>query len=164
METFAVFLIAVFVHEAGHILTARILGIPVLAFRPTGSGAVMTFDFTGTTYLREALVHLAGSVFGLLTAVLARGLLGARANLFLGITAVLSFVNLLPIAGLDGGGVLRCVLSCLFQPERTEKICRIVSLSALLLLWTAVLRAEMRTAANFSLLFFVIGLMLANCS
>jgi len=164
VENFTVFLIAAFVHEAGHFLTARILGIPVLAFRPTGSGAVMTFDFSGTTYLREAMVHLAGALFGMLTAVLARWILGARANFCLGITAVLSLVNLLPIAGMDGGGVLRCVLSCLFQLERTEKICRIVSLSALLLLWTAVLWAEMRTAANFSLLFFVIGLMLANCS
>lgn len=153
-------LLAMFVHEAGHILTARIFGIPCMAFRPNFLGAVMTFDFSRTTYLREAMVHLSGAVFGMASAVLARVMLGERADYYLGVTAVLSCVNLLPVAGMDGGAVLRCVLSQFLLPDTVDRAVRAVSVCTVVLLWTAVLWVELRVTANFGLILFVIGLMI----
>lgn len=153
-------LLAMAIHEAGHILTARMLGISCRRFRTSWFGTVLTFDFSHTTYLREAAVHLSGALFGMASAVLARILLGGRADFYLGASVVLSCVNLLPITGLDGGGVLQCVLSQFFLPDTVDRAARAVSFCAMLLLWTAVLWIELRVTPNFSLLLFTLALML----
>lgn len=154
------FLLSAAVHEAGHILTAKIFGIPMRFFRFCQNGAVMSFDFSHTTYLREAAVHLGGSLFAMTGAVLSVFLLGERAHFFLGISVVLSAVNLMPIRGTDGGACLKALLLTAFLPDTAEKISGIVSWCMWSVLWGAVLWIEMRVRANLTLLLFIIGFLL----
>ena len=152
-------IIAVLIHEGGHIVASRIAGVPLISLTLKPVGVSMKFDFSRVEYLREAAVHLGGPIAGALTAVLALLLFQEKSITFCGISAVLSVVNLLPISGFDGGGVLSCVLSAIFLPDTAEKISRTVSYIFLLLLWAAVLWIELRVGANLSLLLFVLYFM-----
>ena len=100
---------ALVIHELGHLLAAKILGIPLVRFRLNPMGGVMTFDFSRSAYEREAAVHFSGPAAGLISGVIGWRIL--QDPFFTGISVVLACVNLLPIRGLDGGGILRCVLS-----------------------------------------------------
>ena len=90
-------LAAVLFHEAGHLLTARILGIPFRMIQPNGIGAVMTFDFSRTTYLREAAVHVSGSLAGAASALFMYAFFEERVIGFFGISVLLAGINLLPV-------------------------------------------------------------------
>lgn len=139
----------------GHLAAARLVGVPLVSFSVKPIGAALKFDFTGVSYAREAAVHLGGSVLGMLASLLAV-LGGAGGQFFCGISTVLSAVNLLPITGFDGGGILSCVLSSVLQPDTSARVSRAVSIVFLLLLWAAVLWIELRVGANLSLLAFVL--------
>lgn len=154
------FLTAVFLHELGHILCARLLGIPLNGCSVRPCGALLTFDFSRTSYRREGCVHLAGAGMGLLTAAAALWIFGNKAEYFAGVSVVLAAVNLLPVRGFDGGGVLHCLLSSVLPPETSDGICRTVSLVVLLLLWTAVLWVELRVRADVAMLCFVLYIMI----
>lgn len=160
MKEGLLFLLAAVLHELGHIFCARLLGIPLTGCSVRPCGALLTFDFSRTSYLREGCVHLAGAGTGLITAAATVWIFGEKAACFSGISAVLAVVNLLPIRGFDGGGGLQCLLSAVFPPETSEKICRTVSVIVILLLWTAVLWVELRMRADVYLLCFVLYVMI----
>ncbi len=150
------FLIAALLHELGHILCARLLGIPLIGCSVRPCGAFLNFDFSRTSYRREGCVHLAGAGMGLIAAAAALWIFGEEAEYFIGISVVLAAVNLLPMRGFDGGGVLHCLLSAVVSPEKGDRICRAVSLLVTLLLWTAVLWVELRVRADAAILCFVL--------
>ncbi len=149
---------ALVIHELGHLAMAKILGIPLVRFRLNPLGGVMTFDFSNSAYGREAMVHLSGPLAGLISGMV--GWMLMNNSFFTGISVVLACVNLLPIRGLDGGGILRCVLNCCCSPERAWRIGQICSMTGVLLLWTAVLWIELRVTANLGLMAFAAALLL----
>lgn len=166
VEKVFLLLAAALLHEAGHVLCAALLRIPFsgLTFRPCG--AVMTFDFSGATYGRELCVHLAGPLTGVLSAVCALFVFGDTAAYFSGLSVWLAVLNLLPVEGFDGGGVLSCLLAPLLPPQTVYRICRTFSILAVLLLWTAVLWIELRVCAGMALLLFILYLLIfytENC-
>ena len=157
MTELFLFLLAAGVHELGHILCAALLNIPRTGFALCPYGAVMTFDFSGTTYGRELCVHLAGGGWGILWAVLALGLFGDTAVRFAGFSVSLALLNFLPVRGFDGGGILTCLLNAAeVSPERAERIGRGISIGFTVLLWTAVLWIELWVRADVSLLCFLL--------
>lgn len=160
MRELILLLAAVLIHEAGHLSAARLLKIPLISFRLNPAGGIMTFDFSHTSYLREAVVHLSGPAAGLLAAF--AGYKISDDVFFTGISITLSLVNLLPIDGLDGGGILRCVLNGFCPPEIVWRIGQIVSMAGVCLLWTAVLWIELRVTANVGLLAFAVYLLMRN--
>ena len=149
---------ALVIHELGHLLAAKILGIPLVRFRLNPMGGVMTFDFSRSAYEREAAVHFSGPAAGLISGVIGWRIL--QDPFFTGISVVLACVNLLPIRGLDGGGILRCVLSRFLSPDAVWKVCGICSAAGVLMLWTAVLWIELRVTANLGLAAFAAALLL----
>ena len=156
MNECVLFLLAAFLHELGHILCARLLGVPLNGCSVRPCGAFLNFDFSRTSYRREGCVHLAGAGKGLITAAAAVWMFGEKAAYFSGISVVLAAVNLLPVRGFDGGGVLHCLLSAVLPPDQGEIVCRAVSLLVTLLLWTAVLWVELRVRADAAMLCFVL--------
>ena len=158
-ETFSL-AAALLLHEAGHLGAARLCGIPLRSCELRLTGAALTFDFSRSGYGREALVHLGGPLSGIASAASALLFFGGRAATFAGLSAVLSLVNLLPVEGLDGGGVLLCLLNRFLPPDAAWRIGKTLSALGILALWTAVLWMELRVRANLSLLLFMLGAML----
>ncbi len=154
--------LAVILHEAGHILVAKLFGIRVNSLSLNPIGASLSFDFSSVGYIREGLVHLAGPLFGILCAASTYIFFGSTMHYFFGISTVLSAVNLLPITGFDGGALLKCILSLFFTPDSVSGTCRVVSYIFLIILWAGVLWIELRVGANLSLLAFVLFFMLKS--
>ncbi len=63
----------------------------------------------------------------------------------------LGAVNLLPIQGMDGGGILSGICSRLVLPDRAYQICRAGSVLSVLFLWGINLYIQMKIGFNLSL-------------
>ncbi len=162
MREILLLVVALVLHECGHLLVAGILGVPLVSFDPVSVGAVMTFDFSKKSYITEALVHIGGCAFGILSALIVCLMCGGVANYFVGMSLTLAFVNLLPISGFDGGGAIRCILSKFFMPDTVWNVCRMLSFISVICLWTAVLWIELRTGGNLALIVFVLFVMIGQ--
>mgnify|MGYP004529879623 FL=1 len=151
---------AVAVHELGHVLCAAALGIPIISFGAKSVGGVISFDFSKSDYVSEILVHLSGPLCGIAAAVLCAAFLQDKTYSFIGVSVLFALVNLLPITGFDGGGILYCVLCMFILPDTAWKICRATSLISSLLLWGTVVFIELRVLPNLGLLFFAIWVLM----
>ncbi len=106
---------AVLVHELAHTMVAFTLGVKIseVELLPFG-GQAKVEDFTGLEPEKEIYVALAGPLMSLSMAAAFFFLLPDRGDLtklFININLFLGFFNLLPALPLDGGRVLRAVLS-----------------------------------------------------
>lgn len=162
MRELLLFAVSIIIHEIGHIIAALILGIPVTSFDIRALGGVFTFDFSRSGYVKESIVHFSGPFFGLLVLCLAYLLYGERAYFFAGVSVSLSLVNLLPIEGFDGGGIIRSILSLFLLPDTVWRICRVASVIGVIALWMAVIWVELRVDGNLGLMVFVVGIMLGQ--
>ncbi len=138
----AVFLVGLVIHEWGHVVAMKRVGIPTRGFYliPFVGGVAFAnrpFAHPG----EEAFVAAAGPVFGLLSLplcwVLAYGASGGHveaASTATQIVAFLNLFNLLPIAPLDGGRILRSVVSCI-SPRATWVFSILSVIGALVLSW-----------------------------
>ena len=119
-ETLFWCLLASALHELGHALAARRMGVSIRRLRITAVGAEMVLCPTRMlSYPGEMLIALAGPAVNLFTAALAVRLPweGQGRLLFAGASAALGAFNLLPLGPLDGGQLLRAALSLLISPE-----------------------------------------------
>lgn len=108
------FLCAVLLHEAGHLIALLSFG-----YTPTGlslslSGAVLQTREDFIPYKKEAAISLAGPFFGVLGCAAALFFLRQRFTengmLFFSFNFLLTLLNLLPIRGTDGGCALFALL------------------------------------------------------
>ncbi|MBM6399622.1 site-2 protease family protein [Phycicoccus sonneratiae] len=109
--------VAVIGHEVGHALSARGLGFRVHQVVATVWGGHTSFDGTGATPGRSAVVALAGplvnvglAVVGFVVAVTAGGLTADFAGYFGYLNAALAVFNLLPGLPLDGGAAVQSLV------------------------------------------------------
>ncbi len=166
MTAFYQLILAIIIHELGHFITALLLGVRLRSFSLKPNGGLLTYDFSAVSYQKELAVHLAGSIFGLISVVVSVMLCHSYSdsfNKFIGISLSLSAVNLIPIKTLDGHGVLRTALYMIFSTENEEKIeniTNIASNASLILLWIITVAVELNTEANLSLLIFVLPLLI----
>lgn len=107
-------------HELGHYAAMHCIKKRVKALSITVSGVVMEPEGP-MGYGQEALVALAGPGVSLFLAFFLanRKIL----PLFCGLNLLLGCLNFLPLNQLDGGRVLRCIVSLLFSVEAAERIC-----------------------------------------
>jgi Zn-dependent protease len=104
------FVLLILVHECGHLIAARIFGLPVSApmFIPF-MGAVIALKAAPRSAWMEAWVGIGGPIFGTMGAVLCLGIfLLTRNQLYLALAYsgfFLNLFNLAPIPPLDGGRI-----------------------------------------------------------
>jgi len=111
----------IFVHELGHIFEARRQGLKVSAptFIPF-FGAFVTIEKAGLTPWRNALISLAGPLFGGAGAAAVWAVGSARDSAMLVVLANIAFLlnafNMIPIGFLDGGQTLRAAREAWHAP------------------------------------------------
>ncbi|MBQ4066356.1 MAG: hypothetical protein IJD22_01805 [Clostridia bacterium] len=139
-------LLAVSLHEAGHVLSSLILckRLPTLSL--SGAGLRLCCHGPHTTAAAIA-ISLSGSAFGIAAAILPILPKGFRLA-----SLGLSLMNLLPISGLDGGGALLIFLETLMLPDRAFRISRAVSAFAVLLFWVFAVAVQLKALPNLTLL------------
>ncbi len=134
----SVMLSAALVHEAGHLLTIRLLGAKITSFTLTPLGADISIDRMRLSYGKEFLVFLTGGLFNLMCAAVC--LLYAEtspaASYLMFANLLYAVFNLLPVRGLDGGGALEDVLLLYLTPDRADRAAHAVSFIFLFCLWT----------------------------
>ena len=111
--TFALgFVLMILVHELGHVVEARRQGLKVSwpTFIPF-FGAFVTIERAGLTPWRNAMISLAGPLFGGAAAAVVWAIGAARGSPMLEVLANIAFLlnafNMIPIGFLDGGQTIR---------------------------------------------------------
>ena len=115
-------------HEAGHLLAAFFLKIPLKSAAASVSGFSFTFSAPLQSYKKDALLALSGPFANLLAAAVLIPLLRRNPSSFwftvLFADLSLLIANLLPLAPLDGGRALYAFLSLKFSPDRAAQVLR----------------------------------------
>lgn len=143
-------LAAALIHELGHIVTALLLGVRLRLCRTGISGILLEYDFSLVSHIKEAAVCIAGPVSGILVLLICYA--SGHISYFAGVSAALSFFNLLPISFLDGGCVLSAVLSLFLTPGTTWRICRTLSVIFTIFLWCAAVFIMLRVGGDLSVM------------
>ncbi len=112
-------LIAVTVHETGHLLACCICGSKIHSVTIKPMGAVIESD--SLTPEKQLLTSLAGPIIGASLILLAKWLPVTAA-----LAACHSLFNLLPIRNLDGSAALENFLYWIGFGNKTDNICRII--------------------------------------
>jgi Zn-dependent protease len=119
---FGLLFVAVILHESSHAFAARTLGVKVRDIVVHPLGGMTRLDWTARDPLKEAMISCAGPAVNLLVAgilwIVFRGTLQEPARWmawfvlpFLTANAALGALNLVPAFPMDGGRVLRALLS-----------------------------------------------------
>lgn len=140
-EAFTAFLAAAAAHEAGHLLTLRLLGAEISSVRLGFLDARIGTNTLG--YREEALCALAGPAASVLFCVLFRTL----APTFAAISLLLGLFNALPVFPLDGGRALQAGLGMVLPLETAQRVCSGISAAFL----AAGLAAALLGAWNYGL-------------
>ncbi len=158
IESLLSFLSVVLIHEAGHLTAAALAGARV--GWPGAVGGGLRMRVTGTEampYLRVIAVYAAGAAFNL-ASLLIPGM-GERFRIYSIGAAVF---NLLPLRGSDGEGILRGLLSALFDPLRAERACRAVASVTLCAFWCWAVIYNLRGRGDPAMLLAVIAVIIAK--
>ena len=161
-------LCAVTLHECGHLLCAAILKIKIQRFDLSLLGArIKTYSML--SYKDELVFALCGPLIGLLGFALTFKI--AMTNFYIPfyqsflfpfsiLSLCLSIFNLLPLASLDGGRILKCTLCLIFSLDTAEKVMKFASFLTLLSLWMLSVYMMLKISNGvpmfiFCLIFFV---------
>jgi len=151
-----------FIHEAAHVIAARLLKLKVheIELLPFG-GAVKIYSFFESNPIHEIIVAASGPFANILLLLLYFG--GIQLHWlpvsmpdqdFVNINLMLAGLNLLPALPLDGGRILRAVLSRQMNIERSTKIASGMGFLLALALLTIGLYGLYYRVFNYSLFIF----------
>lgn len=155
-ELLAVVLSAAAIHEAGHLLVLRGLGVPGTALRLSVFGAEIEADCTRLSYPGELCAVLAGPFANLLCGM---ALASAGAPVPAGAHLALGAFNLLPVRPLDGGKALCLAASWCAGPAAGEQVARWAGGCTALALACLVIWLVWRTGGSLWLLPAAAGLL-----
>ena len=154
--------VAVLLHESGHLLAAWLLGVRMRGLRLDLLGARLDTDGRMLSFGEEWLLAAGGPMASLLTAALAALLWTACAwaRAFSCVSLVLGLLNLLPIRSFDGGRMLACSLQAVADAKVSARVLNCTSFLALFLLWSASVYVLLRVGDGLSLFCFSLSLFL----
>ena len=156
----ATVLLAAAVHEAGHLLMLRLLGVGMESLRVSVFGAEIRPEGTYISYGGELAALLAGPAANLLCGM-ALALSGSCWLVPAGAHLTLGCFNLLPIRPLDGGRALYLLVSWLAGPAAGEWAARCIGVSTAIGLGVFLAWLMWRSGGSLWLLPALLGLLLA---
>lgn len=150
-------LVAVTIHECGHLLAAKLCRVKTGGFSVDSLGARLALPGIAPSYQKELAICAAGPLANLLSIPLIylwSSATPADATFFISVSLALALLNLLPIRGFDGGRICYCLIALLSDPTAAEKVCTLSSFFFLFILWCTSVYLMMKTGADFSLFLF----------
>lgn len=158
-------LLAVTVHEGGHLVAAALIGTKPNRFSLRTLGARLEVDTAELPYGKEMILAAAGPIANLLGAAYALPLAVIASNtlfepvcFFIAASVGLAILNLLPIKSFDGGRILNCALSLISDRFADGKLAGAISFLSLFALWSTSVYLILRTGASLSLFTFSVTL------
>lgn len=158
-------LLGALIHEAAHILMAKLCKIDLRELKLGIFGAALTTSDISLSYKKEILIALAGPTANLLSAAILIPFLSqpsgeAREFLELFVTAsiFLGALNLLPIKDFDGGRALFCLISYFGSPKAAERTVTVSSVILIFSLWALSSYLLLKLASSLSLFIFSLSL------
>lgn len=151
-------LLCALIHELGHILAARLFGVPVERVSLRLFGVDMVFrSGTVLSYGQEVALALAGSAANFLTCVpafilYAEGIFPGQTGAVFVFSLVLGCFSLLPIGSLDGGRALEAALCRHLSVASAQRTVDIISAVLIVPLAAAGIYLVMLTGYNISLI------------
>ncbi len=158
----AIMLFSALIHETGHIIVIRILGIKIKMLELGLFGGTLFLDNKFTSYKSDLFVALSGSLFNLVFSLILFFLLRVHFSYYLFFfflsNLLYALFNLLPVLNLDGGEALRAVLLMKKEPFEVERLMAIITRITLFLL--ACTGLYLVTLSSFNVSLFVLLLLL----
>lgn len=161
------------IHEAGHLICAKILKIKIREIVIDIGGAKI-YPYSNTyPYSHELLLSFSGPLANIICVFVIRLVCdetrylqniakdsenGALTfiELILVFSLLQSFLNLLPISNLDGGRILKCILCILFSQRIGQIFIRITTIIFAIILWIISVYFLMGSGSGISLFVFSI--------
>ena len=150
-----IILACILIHELGHIILIKLHKYKILDVEITPCGINIIINGLAP-YKTDILIALGGPVFNIIAAGLIFLLIQGAGN-----SSILTFafltniiyaaLNLFPVASLDGGRVLACILKIYFPETIARNIFAVISAVFLIILSICALFILMLTGYNFSL-------------
>lgn len=156
MRELIVYVWVIIVHELGHLVGATLVGVPIRFFGRGKWGLKLTFATEHISYSREIVVLLFGSLVGLVSAFV------IPEPTYTPFAWVLNCLNLLPIEGLDGGGVLFCLLHLVLSADLADRLSHAISQITAWLFWISGLWIALRVNGNVAWLLIGMGMVLGR--
>lgn len=147
-------ILSILLHEISHLLAMLLFKVDVggVEFKAFGV-AIKENGLFKLPALAEAFVYFAGPLCNFLLAFLGAKYFGRSyvGDMFVLINLVIAAFNLLPVACLDGGNILKALLGHYFVPAKVFAIMRTVSLCILVPLFVFALLWALFWGGNFTL-------------
>lgn len=111
--------LAVFLHEIAHFFMLKLYRVRIVSFHPAPFGLCIEYDENLLSLGREVVVCAAGCAINLLTFLFSLLLYRFGIDIldFGTVSFVLALVNMMPTEPLDGGRILRILITCICGPE-----------------------------------------------
>ncbi len=152
-------LTGIFIHECGHLLAFIFSGKQVDKIVFSAIGIDIKTHELNTSLTESVFIHISGPAANIIAAAISfycfRNEYFSAANLTLGI------FHLLPISGLDGGNLIKCLLIKALPIYAVEKVVISVSYIFILILFLFGIFLLFITNGNFSLIAVSIALLLS---
>ena len=154
-------LLAALLHECGHLLAARWLGIPIRGLRADSLGVRLEVGGSLLSYGEEWLLCAAGPLASLLCAAAVAPLwrIWEAPRIFSAASLVLGLLNLLPISDFDGGRMLRVLFAYTFGPSVARRVLAVTSAFCWFLVWAIAVYFLLLAGNGLSLFCFSVSLL-----
>ncbi len=159
-------LLAVTVHEMGHLVAMKYAKCPPLEIN-LRIGGILMIGNGFSTFFENLLISLSGPLANLLL-FLGLWSVGALTDslvllTFSAVQLIVGAVNLLPVKGLDGGTVLKLLL-LKFTKSNVDFVCNIISILFSCVMLVLGLAVAVKNVSNPSLLLLAIYIIILNIS
>lgn len=154
----------IFAHEAGHIISAKILNVPIneINFGAASIDIPKSPVYYRKSFVGKMIIILSGFIFNLLIFIILSGIYIITENKFVILIAlqslVIGVINILPIESLDGGEAVNLVLRRFLSYENSKIISGILSIVFLMMIAFLGIFLMIKSSHSISIVFLAIYL------
>lgn len=152
-------ILAVTVHELGHVIAARLCGISPDQFKLGFLGATIVVQRSLYSYMKECIMCIGGPLANFLSALIIYPFCDTSllCRSFWLYSLSLGILNLLPIKSFDGGRIFSSLLLCKLSPKTVESILNFTSFILIFTLWSVSIYLLLKISSSVSLFVFSVA-------